>query len=89
MEASICFESLDHAESGLTLHVFDPFRIGDSAYSRIGYVFHRNQFFHIRVSYMSNEKNPGWLGYIDDYTTQLYRYYQRKFRSLTSDNMDS
>ena len=23
----------------------------------------------------SNEKNPGWLGYIGDYTTQLYRDY--------------
>ena len=23
--------------------------------------------------YMSNEQNPGWLGYIGDYTTQLYR----------------
>ena len=25
--------------------------------------------------YMSNEKNLGWLGYIRDYTTQLYRDY--------------
>ncbi len=25
--------------------------------------------------HMSNEKNPGWLGYIGDYTTQLYRDY--------------
>ena len=25
--------------------------------------------------YMSHEKNPGWLGYIRDYTTQLYRDY--------------
>ena len=24
---------------------------------------------------MSNEKEPGWLGYIGDYTTQLYRDY--------------
>ncbi len=24
---------------------------------------------------VSNEKNPGWLGYIGDYTTQLYRDY--------------
>ena len=22
---------------------------------------------------VSNEKNPGWLGYIGDYATQLYR----------------
>ena len=21
---------------------------------------------------MSNEKNPGWLGYVGDYTTQVY-----------------
>ena len=27
--------------------------------------------------YMSHEKNPGWLGYIGDYTTQLYRDYNR------------
>ena len=26
---------------------------------------------------MSNEKNPGWLGYIADYTTQVYRDYNR------------
>ena len=26
---------------------------------------------------MSNEKNPGWVGYIGDYTTQLYRYYNK------------
>ena len=25
----------------------------------------------------SNEKNPGWLGYIGGYTTQLYRDYNR------------
>ena len=25
------------------------------------------------VSDVSNEKNLGWLGYIEDYTTQLYR----------------
>ena len=24
---------------------------------------------------LSNEKNPGWLGYIGDYTTQVYRDY--------------
>ena len=24
-------------------------------------------------SQLSNEKNPGWLGYIGDETTQLYR----------------
>ena len=26
---------------------------------------------------MSHEKNPGWLGYIGDYTTQLYRDYNK------------
>ena len=26
---------------------------------------------------MSNEKNPGWLFYIRDYTTQLYRDYNK------------
>ena len=25
----------------------------------------------VRMKKMSNEKNPGWLGYIGDYTTQL------------------
>ena len=27
---------------------------------------------------VSNEKKPGWLGYIGDYTTQLYRDYNNK-----------
>ena len=31
--------------------------------------------FTVKISQMSNEKNPGWLGYIGDYTTQLYRDY--------------
>ena len=26
---------------------------------------------------LSNEKNPGWLGYTRDYTTQLYRDYNK------------
>ena len=29
------------------------------------------------VSHLSNEKNPGWLGDIGDYTTQLYRDYNK------------
>ncbi len=28
-------------------------------------------------SLLSNEKKPGWLGYIGDYTTQLYRDYNK------------
>ena len=34
-----------------------------------------------RVSQLSNEKNPGWLGYIGDHTTQLYysRDYNKPF----------
>ena len=28
-----------------------------------------------RESYLSNEKNPGWLGYTGDYTTQVYGDY--------------
>ncbi len=28
-------------------------------------------------TYLSNEKNPGWLGYIGDDTTQLYRDYNK------------
>ena len=27
--------------------------------------------------HLSNEKNLGWLGYIGDYTTQLYRDYNK------------
>ena len=26
---------------------------------------------------LSNEKNPGWLGHLGDYTTQLYRDYNK------------
>ena len=26
---------------------------------------------------VSNEKNPGWLGFIGDYTAQLYRDYNK------------
>ena len=29
--------------------------------------------FALMVSQVSNEKNLGWLGYIGDHTTQLYR----------------
>ncbi len=30
-----------------------------------------------RCYHMSNENNPGWLGYIEDYTTQSYRDYNK------------
>ena len=26
---------------------------------------------------LSNEESPGWLGYIGDYTTQVYRDYNK------------
>ena len=29
------------------------------------------------INHLSNEKNPGWLGYIGDDTTQLYRDYNK------------
>ena len=29
----------------------------------------------LRIPTLRHEKNPGWLGYIGDYTTQLYRDY--------------
>ena len=32
-----------------------------------------NQF----LFHLSNEKKPGWLGYIGDYTLQLYRDYNK------------
>ena len=28
-------------------------------------------------NHLSHEKNPGWLGYIGDYTTQWYRDYNK------------
>ena len=31
---------------------------------------------------LSNEKNPGWLGYLGDYTTQLYGDYNKPLPSL-------
>ena len=31
----------------------------------------------VRNQQLSNEKNLGWLGYIGDYTTQLYRDYNK------------
>ncbi len=31
----------------------------------------------LREVHASNEKNPGWLFYIRDYTTQLYRDYNK------------
>ena len=30
-----------------------------------------------KAAHVSNEKKPGWLGYIRDYTTQLYRDYNK------------
>ena len=30
------------------------------------------------MTHMSHEKKPGWLGYIGDYTAQLYGEYQKK-----------
>ena len=29
------------------------------------------------IAQVSNEENLGWLGYIGDYTTQLYRDYNK------------
>ena len=29
------------------------------------------------IPHLSNETNPGWLGYVGDYTTQLYRDYNK------------
>ena len=33
--------------------------------------------FRMVVYLLGNEKNLGWLGYIGDYTTQLYRDYNK------------
>ena len=35
-------------------------------------------------SHLSHEKSPGWLGYIGDYTTQLYRDYGKNYKEPTS-----
>ena len=32
----------------------------------------RNQAWHGQGIFLSNENYPGWLGYVGDYTTQLY-----------------
>ena len=34
-------------------------------------------FFWLFFNQMSHEKNPGWLFYMEDYTTQLYRDYNK------------
>ena len=38
---------------------------------------------------MSNERNPGWLDYIGDYTTQLYRDYSKPLKGSLLTNQDS
>ena len=41
---------------------------------------YQNSFFMRQATstnHLSNEKNPGWLDYIGDYTTQLYRDYNK------------
>ena len=40
-----------------------------------GFVTHYKTLY--TYKYLSNEKNPGWLGYKGDYTTQLYRDYKK------------
>ena len=37
----------------------------------------RSSSFSVGLFHLSNEKNLGWLGYIRDYTTQLYRDYSK------------
>ena len=43
----------------------------------------------IRFWNMSSVQNPGWLGYIRDYTTQLYRDYNKPLQGFLSTNQDS
>ena len=33
----------------------------------------------VNGQHLSDEKNPGWLGYVGDYTTQFYREYDKHF----------
>ena len=42
----------------------------------ISYIMDDSTVVHMFV-YLSHEKNRGWLGYIGDYTTQLYRDYDK------------
>ena len=35
---------------------------------------------------IAHEKNPGWLGYIGDYTTQVYRDYHKPLRGSLQTN---
>ena len=37
-------------------------------------------FLALKYQQMSNEKKPGCLGYIGDYTTQLYRDYDKPLK---------
>jgi len=37
----------------------------------------KNIYRYYDPKHFSNEKNPGWLGYKGDYTTQLYRDYNK------------
>ncbi len=57
------------------LHELDVSHICSSVFS-ISMVGGRKQTNSI-LEQLSNEKNPGCLGYIGDYTTQLYRDYNK------------
>ena len=35
---------------------------------------------------LSSSQNPGWLGYVGDYTTQLYRYSTQFYRYYNKKN---
>ena len=35
---------------------------------------------------LSREKKPGWLGYVGDYTAQLYRDYNKRVSNKTPNN---
>ena len=46
----------------------------DSLWDMLGCV---ERLYEMGDIHMSHEKNPGWLGYIGDYTTQIYRDYNK------------
>ncbi len=46
----------------------------DTGYTWLGFAGRSPMY---KVAYLSNEKNPGYLLYIGDYTTQWYRDYNK------------
>ena len=72
---------INHLLTGMILQVEGIFITVEVTFDHLGrgdlsmdYQFH---LFRWNFTQVSNEKNLGWLGYIGDYTTQLYRDYNK------------